>query len=92
MAKTKKTGTKKDTEVVVTLTIGSDSYTGSANSFEEAFRKITPSKFSGAVKMIVNSGGSLSGVPIRLTPIRLQRIFALDWEMDLFIKRLKILL
>lgn len=88
---------KKKTKVVsqncsVVFSIGSDVYTGVGETVLEALKTIKPKNYLGEVRVSATISGKTASVPFRAVPLQLRRVFEKPIEMELFAKRLQVLL
>ena len=76
----------------IELNIGSDTYKGKGETLLEALQSIHPKRYVGfgTVRAVID--GRASKAPLRLVPVKLQRIFEKPIEMELFAKRLATIL
>ncbi len=81
-----------DAAYSVTFTIGVDTHTGEGASILEALQAVKPTNYRGLAKIMVTENGVAHDIPIKLTPIFLQRLFARPIDLELFAKRLSVLL
>ncbi len=84
----------KEVPVHISLAIGSDVHEGSGENILDALVQIKrPTDYGkglGQITVIVN--GHVSKLPIKLVPIKMQRIFEKPVEMELFAKRVQTLI
>lgn len=83
---------KASAKFSLTFSIADKNYSAKGESIYDALKKITPEKFMGMGKILVETGGRKSHLPIKLVPNKLKRIFTNDWEMRIFAKRIQTLL
>lgn len=88
MAKT----TTKDPKYKVVFQIGKDTYKGSGATLVAALKKIKPKNFIGFGTIRVTVDGKESKLPVRLVPVKLERLFSKDIELRLFAKRIETLI
>lgn len=74
------------------FTIGQDVYEADADTILDALKQIKPTRYLGFGSVTVTEDGKTHEVPIKLVPVKLQRIFEKDYEMELFAKRISVLL
>ena len=89
---TKKTTKKKD-EYVLTMTLGVEKFTTKGASILACLKKIKPFKTAKSVgKFELDYKGKHSAIPVTLNRVQVVRIFTKPVELELFAKRLSILL
>ena len=92
MTKTKKASSKKEL-YKLTLSLGADSYTKSGISILDCLQKMEPKTNVKSVgKFVCEYKGKKSAIPITINRTKLQRIFTKQIELEMFAKRLSILL
>ena len=87
MAKNKKIS--DDFEVV--LKIGNDVYTSSGETILHALKEMDPRFSKGIGSMEITYKGTMTRIPIKLTPTKLERIFGRPVDLEIFAKRLNTL-
>lgn len=93
MAKTTKAKTEKPKgKCVVKFSIAGEVYTGHGATILEALKEIKPRRYMGLCKVEATVGDKTSKIPITLVPTKMKRLFEKPLEMELFAKRLEVLL
>lgn len=75
----------------VQLNVGGKTYEGKGKSVYDALTKIKPFDVKAIGKIEITKDGKLTKIPLVWRPIKLKRLFANDWELQVVAKRLETL-
>lgn len=82
----------KKTQIKVTLHIGSEKFVASGTSVADALGKMKPKRFMGITQLEIESEGRQTKLPLRLSALRLERMFKNELELQIVGKRLQTLI
>ena len=93
MTKTKKAPSKKVDLYKLTLSLGAETYTESGKTILECLKKMKPKTNPKAVgKFVCEYKGKESAIPITINRTKMERLFSKPIELEMFAKRLSVLL